>query len=215
MPDATRPFPERKRSPPSETVAGGRWPVASWKTACSSTGHWPPATDHYSFRQGFLTPGSDAPPPFAFPKLSFEWPLLQQRRKRPESPVHSGGNRAGFSPDFPLNLRRPARTHLSVGLVQRWKLKLQRACARFASLAAFELFGRRGVTSYHRARARSSRDVGDGAWRPGGKFSDEWSGSHCPFFSARAFCILPTSSRVGAAYSPVGARRSRACRKSG
>jgi hypothetical protein len=63
--DATRPFPERKWSLPSNS------------------------------RQGFLTPGSSAPPP-GLPNLQLRSVTILMEAT--QSPVHSGGNRAGFTP---------------------------------------------------------------------------------------------------------------------
>jgi hypothetical protein len=88
MPDATRPFPGR---------LSGRLRQKGRKRF----------TVYGSYRQGFLTPGSNASHPLGLPRMdrvASGW----QKRMRNESPVHSGGNRAGFTPDFPLNLRRPA-----------------------------------------------------------------------------------------------------------
>lgn len=56
-------------------------------------------------RQGFLTPGSDASLARPSPSRVGTSDLKLPKWRATQSPVYSGGNRAGFAPDFPCRPR--------------------------------------------------------------------------------------------------------------
>jgi hypothetical protein len=65
-----------------------------------------------SSRQGFLTPGSDASL-HGLPNL--DWRSVTLNLEAMQSPVHSGGNRLGISPNFPCRPQwAPATVQLDV-----------------------------------------------------------------------------------------------------